>query len=123
MNEAYDTDTRRKRVNSNCFSLCLTVSVSILLTSSCAHQTRVVHSAPPQPSVWDRQIRNAVDAGDGDYRLRVLREKAASEPDNIAVRLDLAKAYQERGYPDMALELCRMIAVRFPDSGEAQQIG
>jgi len=34
--------------------------------------------------------------------------------------LELAKAYTERGYPDMALELCRLTAARFPNSGEAQ---
>ena len=70
--------------------------------------------------MWDRQIRNAVDAGDGDYQLRALREKVAAEPDNIPVRLELAKAYRERGYPDVALEICRLAAARFPESGEAQ---
>ena len=29
----------------------------------------------PPPSVWDRQIRNAVDAGDGDYQLRAAARK------------------------------------------------
>jgi len=100
------------------------VPLLLLLLSSCAHDRRTAKSqptpAPPTLSVWDRQIRNAMDAGDGDYRLRVLREKSAAEPNNISVRLELAKAYTDRGYPDMALELCRMTAVRFPDSGEAQ---
>ena len=62
---------------------------------SCVHQVqspRTVASNPVTPSNWDRQIRNAVDAGDGDYQLRALREKVAAEPDNIAVRLDLANA-------------------------------
>ena len=52
--------------------------------------------------------------------LRVLREKVAAEPDNIAVRIELAKAYRDRGYPDVALEICRLAAARFPESGEAQ---
>ena len=70
------------------------------------------------PTVWDRQIRNAVDAGDGDYRLRVLREAVAAEPENIPARMELAKAYRDRGYPDVALEVCRLAAARFPESGE-----
>jgi tetratricopeptide (TPR) repeat protein len=69
---------------------------------------------------WDRQVRNAVDAGDGDYQLRALRERVAAEPDNIPVRLELARAYRERGYHDVALEISRLAAARFPQSGEAQ---
>ena len=46
--------------------------------------------------------------------------RSAAEPDNIPARLELAKAYRERGYPDVALEICRLAAARFPESGEAQ---
>jgi tetratricopeptide (TPR) repeat protein len=101
-----------------------TAIAGAMLSVSCAHERRVTVSpapaAPAASSVWDRQIRNAMDAGDGDYRLRVLRERSAAEPENVAVRMELAKAYVDRGYPDMALELCRMTAARFPGSGEAQ---
>jgi tetratricopeptide (TPR) repeat protein len=71
-------------------------------------------------SNWDRQVRNAVDAGDGDYQLRVLREKVAAEPDNVQVRLELANAYRGRGYHEVALEISRLAVARFPQSGEAQ---
>ena len=71
-------------------------------------------------SNWDRQVRNAVDAGDGDPRLRTLREKVAAEPDNVAVRLELAKAYGERGYHEVALEISRLAVARFPQSGDAE---
>jgi len=98
------------------------------LSISCAHESRMAKApaAPrtqpkaPAASVWDRQIRNAVDAGDGDYAMRVLRQKMAAEPDRIGTRMELAKAYEARGFPDMSLELCRLTAARFPDSGEAQ---
>ena len=100
------------------------VALSIALVSCGGHRQQAVRvrtvPVAPAPTMWDRQIRNAVDAGDGDYRLRVLRERAAAEPQNVAVRLELAKVYGERGYPDMALELCRMTAARFPESGEVQ---
>ncbi|HLK68478.1 MAG TPA: tetratricopeptide repeat protein [Bryobacteraceae bacterium] len=77
--------------------------------------------APAQPqTVWERQIRNATDAGEGDYQLRVLREKVAADAESIPPRLELAKAYHERGYPDVALEICRSAAERFPASGDLQ---
>jgi Flp pilus assembly protein TadD len=93
-----------------------------VLTTSCTRQVRTSHSpvTPPPQNVWDRQIANAKDAGDGDYQLRVLREKIAAEPDNIAARLELAQAYRDRGYPDIALEVTRLAAARFPASGEAE---
>jgi len=91
---------------------------------SCVHESHVA-TAPAvpvkaSPTVWERQIHNARDAGDGDYRLRELREKVAADPNNIPVRLELAAAYRERGFTDVALEICRLAAARFPDSGEVQ---
>jgi Flp pilus assembly protein TadD len=90
---------------------------------SCVHQTQVSGTAMPKSAPvnpWERQIRNAVDAGDGDYQLRALREKVSAEPDNIPVRLELAKAYRERGYHEIALEISRLAVARFPESGDAQ---
>jgi tetratricopeptide (TPR) repeat protein len=52
--------------------------------------------------------------------LRALREKISAEPDNIAARLELAKAYRERGYHEIALEITRLAVARFPQSGDAQ---
>jgi Flp pilus assembly protein TadD len=97
-----------------------------LAGASCVHERREAKApAAPTPSapavsVWDRQIRNAADVGDGDYQLKALRAKVAAEPENIAARLDLAKAYRERGYPDVALEICRLAAERFPESGDVE---
>jgi Flp pilus assembly protein TadD len=104
----------------------LTLAALPLLAASCVHETRVtarpVSPAAPAavPTVWDRQIRNAVDAGDGDYRLRVLRETVAADAENIPARIELARAYRDRGFPDVALEVCRLAAARFPDSGAVQ---
>lgn len=100
----------------------LLIAALAVAAVSCTQHARVA-KAPPAPapqSVWERQIRNAIDAGDGDYQLRVLREKTAAEPDSIPVRVELAQAYGERGYPDVALEICRLAAARFPESGEVQ---
>jgi Flp pilus assembly protein TadD len=71
-------------------------------------------------SAFDRQVRNAQDAGDGDYPLTLLRQRAAAEPASVDARLELAKAYRERGYPDVALEISRLAVARFPESGDAE---
>src|ERR1051326_5370957 len=101
----------------------LTIVMAAAVTASCVHEQRMARTsaAPaPAPTVWDRQIRNAADAGDGDYVLKALGQRAAAEPDNIPLRLELARLYRDRGYPEVALEICRLAAERFPDSGEAQ---
>lgn len=102
----------------------LAVAAVAMVSASCVHQTVMVKPSAPQSqasqTVWERQIRNAADAGDGDYQLRALREKVAADADSIPARLELAKAYQERGYPDVALEICRLAAARFSTSGEVQ---
>jgi Flp pilus assembly protein TadD len=100
----------------------LALAALAIAASSCVSQSSAVRAAPPQPpmSAFERQIRNARDAGDGDYQLRTLREKVAAQPDNVAARLELAKAYQDRGYPDVALEICRLASARFPESGDVE---
>lgn len=74
------------------------VALLACLSVSCAHQVRTasVYPAPPRPSALDRQIANAVDAGDGDYVARSLRQRMAAEPDNVAVRLELIRHFKDR---------------------------
>lgn len=99
------------------------VAALALFAAGCAHHSQVTTSAPPRSApmtAFERQIRNAHDAGDGDYQLRLLRQRVAAEPDSVPARIELAKAYQERGNADLALELCRLTAARFPGSGEVQ---
>ena len=98
------------------------LAVGAAFSVSCVHQTRVSRTAAPTSapiSNWDRQVRNAIDAGDGDFPLRVLRQKVAADPDNVAVRLELAKAYGERGYHEVSLEISRLAVARFPQIGRA----
>ena len=96
------------------------LSTGAALSVSCVHQTVTSRTAAPPMTVWDRQVRNAVDAGDGDYQLRALRQKVAAEPENIAARVELSNAYGERGYHEVALEISRLAAAGFPESGDAQ---
>src|SRR5713101_4995926 len=98
------------------------------LTVSCVHQVRTASGYPAapapseksRPSAMERQIANAVDAGDGDYRVRLLRQRMAADPENLAVRIELIEYYTRAGYPELALEHCRLAAARFPESAEIQ---
>jgi thioredoxin-like negative regulator of GroEL len=69
--------------------------------------------------VQDRQIVNAVDAGDGDYELKTLRAQLDANPLDLKARLELAKHYQKQGFPEVAIEHCRLACERAPDSDEA----
>jgi tetratricopeptide (TPR) repeat protein len=60
-----------------------------------------------------------VNAGDGNIRVRRLRERVAAEPLNVTVRLELAAEYGAMGYPDLELEHCRIAVERFPASAAA----
>jgi len=71
----------------------------------------------PQPAI-ERQVQNAREVGDGDYETRVLRERMAKEPDNLEVRLALARRYQAMGSTELALEHYRLAAARFPENPE-----
>lgn len=99
--------------------LSLTALTLAALTISCAPQNRSsaaqVKLPPPQPAI-ERHVQNAVDAGDQDYEIRALRLKMAQEPDNLEVRLALAKRYDSLGSPELALEHYRLAAQRFSDS-------
>jgi Flp pilus assembly protein TadD len=84
---------------------------------------RPKHAAKPAPATaveqaFDRHIRNALDAGEGDIQLAALRRRVAAKPDDIAARMDLAKAYIASGYRDIALEHYRVASARFPNSPE-----
>src|SRR4051794_34504535 len=71
---------------------------------------------PPPQAAMERQIENAVNVGDGDYDIRLLRLKMVQQPDNLEVRLALAKRYEAVGSTELALEHYRLAAVRFPES-------
>lgn len=91
------------------------------LSSSCTRHAQ----SPSFPVVaarpaMDRQVANAVDAGEGDYVVRELRTKMAADPGNLAVRLDLIQHYNQVGYPEVALEHSRLAVERFPESAEVQ---
>jgi tetratricopeptide (TPR) repeat protein len=66
-----------------------------------------------------QQVLNAVNAGDGNMRVRKLRERLAAEPRNVNARLELAAEYAAMGFPELELEHCRIAVERFPESAVA----
>ena len=107
---------------SNPLPAALALALATGLSVSCVHRTtgKTATPAAAPTNVWEQQIRNAVNVGEGDYELRLLRQKVAAEPDNVAIRLELAQAYREREYHEIALEISRLAVARFPESGAAQ---
>src|SRR5712692_1985548 len=67
-----------------------------------------------------RQILNAADAGDGDRVLNRLRARMATEPSNVALRLELAAYYRKIGLPEIQMEHLQLAVERFPESSAAR---
>ena len=98
---------------------CATVlAVPMLLLTSCAHHQIAAARPSYIPSI-NKEIINAVNAGDGDYELRRLRAQIDAKPQNLTVRLELARHYQQLGFPEIALEHLRLACERAPDSDDA----
>ncbi|MBZ2178666.1 MAG: hypothetical protein ACK58M_21875 [Acidobacteriota bacterium] len=100
--------------------LVLAATLAALGAVSCARQQRAARGVRPElPPMMRQQVVNAVNAGDGNLRVRRLRERLAAEPLHVAVRLELAAEYGAMGYPELELEHCRIAVERFPGSTAA----
>jgi tetratricopeptide (TPR) repeat protein len=97
----------------------LAIPAAGLMLISCARQNQSALKTPQAPSAMDRQVLNAVDAGDGDAELRLLRSRVIDSPQSITARLELGRAYEQRGYPELALDHYRWAAEHAPDSADA----
>lgn len=60
------------------------------------------------------EIRNAVDAGEGDFEARQLRARLVNRPGDLDTRLRLAARYEELDMPELAIEHFRLATERFP---------
>jgi len=104
----------------------LVVVMAVGLSSCTRHRMNgPAQVAPPRaprsinPTI-ERQIINARYAGEGDYQLRGLQTRLATDPDNLSTRMELARHYESLGSRELALEHYRLAAVRFPDSAKVQ---
>ena len=79
-----------------------------------------VHAAMDRQMRAAREVRNAVDAGEGDFEARQLRDQLAAQPRNLEIRLRLAARYEAIGLPELAQEHYRLAAERFPGEAAAQ---
>jgi tetratricopeptide (TPR) repeat protein len=89
--------------------------------TACVRQTRTGSASPP-PAVtttMQRQVQNAVYAGEGDPEIRLLRKRLASNANDLDTRILLARLYARRNLPDLALEHYRLALALFPDSNVA----
>src|SRR5512145_1220146 len=82
----------------------------ILMSGACARRTASVPVTGPPASqqTMARQVREAKLVGEGDSEVRILRQRLATTPDSIDLRLDLALHYEKNGVPDLALEHVRL---------------
>ena len=72
--------------------------------------------------VMDRQIRNAIDAGDGDLLTRSLRKKVVEQPGNSAARLALGAEYKRQGAVELAIEHYRIAAIQYDSEAAASRL-
>lgn len=108
-----------------CWMKLVPVPVFLLCAVSCTQQRVGNIRKPVAPgsamlTTFERQIANARYAGEGDYPGRSLQARVAAEPEDIPLRLELARHYQQVGSPELALEHYRLAAARAPDSGQVQ---
>jgi Flp pilus assembly protein TadD len=96
--------------------------VAPLFLGSCAQHNQTALKTTPPPSPMERQILNAVDAGDGDAELHMLRARVIDSPASVTARLELGKAYEQRGYPELALDHFRWAVERSPESADAHLV-
>jgi tetratricopeptide (TPR) repeat protein len=96
------------------------LGLAVVGSVSCASKnSAALRPAPFFSPTSTREATNAVDAGDGDMEIASLRKAMTSRPDDVEVRLQLAQAYANRGFADVALEHYRLAAERFPESTRA----
>src|SRR5260370_5257749 len=90
----------------------------MLLLASCTTNKYVTHTSQnPTYAVTqniDRQVKNARDAGDGDYLIRQVRERLGKDPSDLQARLEIADHFMRTGHPGLALENFRLAPEKFP---------
>jgi len=73
-------------------------------------------------TVMDRQIRNAIDAGEGDLLVRSLRQRVVEQPANVEARLALGAAYERDGAAELAIEHYRIAAIEYGSEAAAARL-
>lgn len=87
------------------------VALIALTITSCSRQKS---TAARQLPVFDTQVRNAVNMGDGDLEIQALRKRLLDNPHDLPSRRRLAAKFDAAGYPDLALDHLRIAAELAP---------
>jgi tetratricopeptide (TPR) repeat protein len=77
---------------------------------------------PAAPSATARQVRNAIEAGDGDLEVREWQRALVRDPRDRVSRAKLAWRFESVGAPELAIEHYRAILGERP-SDEAARLG
>jgi tetratricopeptide (TPR) repeat protein len=95
---------------------------AILLSSACSRQVQYARApqVPPNPirQTMERQILNALNAGEGDLEIQAMRQAVLANPANLDARTRLAERYAQMGFPEVAVEHYRLAASHHPDDPE-----
>jgi tetratricopeptide (TPR) repeat protein len=100
----------------------------VVVTGSCSSRLPNLRSGKKGPGAAaptavaraaQREVRGAIDAGDGDLAVRQLRARLVAEPNDLGARLELAAHYEGSAAPDLALEHYRLATERFPSDERA----
>lgn len=97
----------------------LGILIALAALGGCAqrsHRASLPPALPPVKAAMERQVANAVDAGDGELLLASLRQAVAIHPRDTAARLKLAGWYEQAGFFDLALDHVRMARLIDPSS-------
>lgn len=99
-----------------------TILAMVAVLTGCAPKTRASRVTTPHQSmqpVMQRQILNAIDAGEGNPRVRELRQRMVTHPGDVKLRIELAEEYGKSGLRELELEHLRLAVERFPEAEAA----
>jgi len=98
------------------------LATALSFLASCTTNKYITHTGQnPTYAVTqnvERQVKNAKDAGDGDYLTRQLRDRLVRDPSDLQARLEITDHFKRTGNPDLALEHYRLAVEKFPDNSD-----
>ncbi|MGI8742971.1 MAG: tetratricopeptide repeat protein [Bryobacteraceae bacterium] len=93
----------------------LPVWVLSMMLPACASRHHLAAVPSVNPTIT-RQVKNAIDLGDGDLEIRDLRKRLAGDPNDLDARLKLAERYRQAGSPELWIEHYRLAVERFREN-------
>jgi tetratricopeptide (TPR) repeat protein len=94
--------------------------VALALLAGCSPKVARTHPPAPGPTAvqttFDRQVKNAVDAGSGDLTMLRLQRQVSAAPADLEARARLIQAYENVGSNELALDHVRAARRQQPAS-------